>query len=82
VTGERVLSFHNVSVGETADPDLSGQYGRGKIPPWIPYWKNKPGSLGTEETSTLFKKIWVLQSSYYSYLFIILHLYNKRQEKL
>jgi len=41
VTGERVLSFHNVSVGETADPDLSGQYGRGKIPPWIPYCSAK-----------------------------------------
>jgi hypothetical protein len=35
VTGGRVLSFCNVSVGETAGTDLSGQCGGGKTPPWI-----------------------------------------------
>jgi hypothetical protein len=35
VTGGRVLSFRNVSVGEPAGPDLSGQCGGGKTPPWI-----------------------------------------------
>jgi hypothetical protein len=35
VTGGRVVSFRNVSVGEPAGPDLSGQCGGGKTPPWI-----------------------------------------------
>jgi hypothetical protein len=35
VTGGRVLSFRNVSMGEPAGPDLSGQCGGGKTPPWI-----------------------------------------------
>ncbi|MGM0381926.1 MAG: hypothetical protein ACQEQO_00310 [Thermodesulfobacteriota bacterium] len=35
VTGGRVLSFGNVSVGGPAGPDLSGQCGGGKTPPWI-----------------------------------------------
>ena len=35
VTGVRALSFRNVSVGETAGPDLSGQCGGGKTPPQI-----------------------------------------------
>ncbi|MFO8163134.1 MAG: hypothetical protein R6T98_01210 [Desulfatiglandales bacterium] len=39
MTGERVLSFRNVSMGETADPDLSGQCGVSKIyPPLTPPW--------------------------------------------
>jgi hypothetical protein len=33
VTGVRVLSFRNLSVGETAGPDMSGQCGGGKTPP-------------------------------------------------
>jgi hypothetical protein len=33
VTGVRALSFRNLSVGETAGPDLSGQCGGGKTPP-------------------------------------------------
>jgi len=32
VTGGRVLSFCNVSVGEPAGPDLSGQCGGAKLP--------------------------------------------------
>jgi hypothetical protein len=32
VTGVRELSFRNLSVGETAGPDLSGQCGGGKTP--------------------------------------------------
>jgi len=32
VTGGRVLSFRNVSVGEPAGPDLSGQCGGAKLP--------------------------------------------------
>jgi len=32
VTGGRVLSFRNVSVGEPAGPDLSGQCGGAKRP--------------------------------------------------
>jgi len=41
VTDGRVLSFRNVSVGETAGPDLSGQCRGAKFirlwraPPWI-----------------------------------------------
>jgi hypothetical protein len=35
VIGGRVLSFRNVSVGEPAGPDLSGQCGGGKTPPRI-----------------------------------------------
>jgi len=35
VTGVRALSFRNLSVGETAGPDLSGQCGGGKTPPQI-----------------------------------------------
>ncbi|MFO8164704.1 MAG: hypothetical protein R6T98_09245 [Desulfatiglandales bacterium] len=35
VTGGRVVSFRNVSMGEPAGPDLSGQCGGGKTPPWI-----------------------------------------------
>ena len=31
----RALSFRNLSVGETAGPDLSGQCGGGKTPPQI-----------------------------------------------
>jgi len=33
VTGVRALSFRNLSVGETAGPDMSGQCGGGKAPP-------------------------------------------------
>jgi hypothetical protein len=33
--GVRALFFRNVSVGETAGPDLSGQCGGGKTPPQI-----------------------------------------------
>ena len=32
VTGVRALSFRNLSVGETAGPDMSGQCGGGKTP--------------------------------------------------
>jgi hypothetical protein len=32
VTGKRALSFRNLSVGETAGPDVSGQCGGGKTP--------------------------------------------------
>jgi len=35
VTGVRALFFRNLSVGETAGPDLSGKCGGGKTPPWI-----------------------------------------------
>jgi len=33
VTGVRALFFRNLSVGETAGPDKSGQCGGGKTPP-------------------------------------------------
>jgi len=33
VTGVRALTFRNLSVGEAAGPDLSGQCGGGKTPP-------------------------------------------------
>jgi hypothetical protein len=36
VTGGKVLSFRNVSVGEPSGPDLSGNADRAKLPPWIP----------------------------------------------
>ncbi|MGM0383212.1 MAG: hypothetical protein ACQEQO_06965 [Thermodesulfobacteriota bacterium] len=51
VTGRRVLSFRNVSVGETAGPDLSGQCGVSKIypPGGLPHGsiaeKTSPGAL-------------------------------------
>jgi len=35
VTGVKALSFRNVSAGEAAGPDISGQCGVGKTPPQI-----------------------------------------------
>ena len=49
VTGVRALSFRNLSVGETAGPDLSGQCGGGKTPPQISRRKDQAGRLGAEE---------------------------------
>jgi len=63
VTGGRVLSFRNVSVGEPAGPDLSGQCGGGKTPPWIRCWKDQPGSLGTEKKAIVFRSRGVMQRS-------------------
>jgi len=53
VTGVRALSFRNVSVGETAGPDLSGQCGGGlphryvaeKTSPRASELKKSPSSL-------------------------------------
>ena len=42
-------AFHDLSVGETAAPDLSGECGGGKTPPQISRRKHQAGSLGTEE---------------------------------
>jgi len=36
-------SSKRLSVGEPAGPDLSGQCGGGKTPPWIRCWKDQPG---------------------------------------
>jgi len=52
VPGGRALSFHYLSVGETAAPPLcksGGECGGGKTPPQISGRKDQPGSLGTEE---------------------------------
>jgi len=52
VPGGRVLSFHYLSVGETAAPPLcksGGECGGGKTPPQISGGKDQPGSLGTED---------------------------------
>jgi hypothetical protein len=45
VTGVRALFFRNLSVGETAGPDLSGQCGGGKTPLQISRRKDQAGSL-------------------------------------
>jgi len=42
-------AFHDLSAGETAAPDLSGECGGGKTPPQISRRKDQAGSLGTEE---------------------------------
>ena len=49
VTGGRAPSFRDLSVGETAAPDLSGECGGGKTPPQINRRKDQLGSLGTIE---------------------------------
>ena len=49
VTGGRAPSFRDLSVGETAAPDLSGECGGGKTPPQINRRKDQLGSLGTKE---------------------------------
>ena len=72
VTGVSALSFRNLSVGETADPDVSGQCGganlpaiasrsdeAGGTPPQISCEVTKSRSLDreTEEKPILFKEI-------------------------
>ena len=44
--------FHDLSVGETAAPDKSGECGGGKTPPQISRWKDQAGSPGTEEKTS------------------------------
>jgi len=41
--------FHDLSAGETAAPDLSGECGGGKAPPQISRRKDQAGRLGAEE---------------------------------
>jgi len=45
-------SFHDLSVGETAAPDLSGECGGGKNPLQISRRKDQAGSLGTAEKTS------------------------------
>jgi len=42
-------AFHDLSMGEAAAPELSGECGGGKSPPQISRRKEQAGSLGTEE---------------------------------
>jgi len=42
-------AFHDLSAGETAAHDLSGECGGGKNPPWISRRKDQAVRLGTEE---------------------------------
>jgi hypothetical protein len=44
--------FHDLSAGETAAPDLSGECGGGKTPPQISRRKDQAGSLGNEEKAS------------------------------
>ena len=44
--------FHDVSVGETAAPDLSGECGGGKAPPQIGRRKDQAESLGTTDKTS------------------------------
>ena len=44
--------FHDLSAGETAAPDLSGECGGGKTPPQISRRKDPAGSLGAEEKTS------------------------------
>jgi hypothetical protein len=44
--------FHDLSVGETAAPDFSGECGGGKTPPQISRRKDQAGSPGTEEKTS------------------------------
>jgi len=45
-------TFHDLSAGETAAPDLSGECGGGKTPPQISRRKDQAGRLGTEEKAS------------------------------
>ena len=42
-------TFHDLSAGEPAAPDLSGECGGGKTPPKISRRKDQAGRLGAEE---------------------------------
>jgi hypothetical protein len=44
--------FHDLSAGETAAPDLSGECGGGKTPPQIRRRKDQAGSFGAEEKTS------------------------------
>ncbi len=44
--------FHDLSAGETAAPDLSGECGGGKTPPQISRRKDQARSLGAEEKTS------------------------------
>ncbi len=44
--------FHDLSAGETAAPDLSGECGGGKTPLQISRRKDQAESLGTEEKTS------------------------------
>ena len=45
-------AFHDLSAGETAAHDLSGECGGGKNPPWISRRKDQAVRLGTEEKAS------------------------------
>ncbi len=49
--------FHDLSAGETAAPDLSGECGGGKTPLQISHRKDQAGSLGTEEKTLRLRDI-------------------------
>jgi len=67
VTGVRVLSFRDVSMGEPAVPPMAGNAEGAKLPlryiteKTSPPEADKPGSLGTEEKSIVSKQIGVMQ---------------------
>ena len=52
VTGGRALSFHHLSMGETAAP-LAGNAEGAKLPCREVVRKDQPGSLGTEEKASV-----------------------------
>jgi len=45
-------TFHDLSAGETAAPDLSGECGGGKTPPKISRRKDQARRLGAEEKAS------------------------------
>ncbi len=49
---EGLCPFHDLSAGETAAPDLSGECGGGKTPLQISRRKDQAGSLGAEEKTS------------------------------
>ena len=52
VTGGRAMSFHHLSMGETAAP-IAGNAEGAKLPRREVVRKDRPGSLGTEEKASL-----------------------------
>jgi hypothetical protein len=57
VTGGRALSFHHLSMGETAAP-LAGNAEGAKLPCREVVRKDQPGSLGTEEKASVLSGYW------------------------
>ena len=56
VTGERALSFRDVSMGETAGPNMLGQCGGGKTPRRYVAEKTSPEALELKKSPSSLRK--------------------------